>query len=160
MFPFFPISISDTVDFILFHSVPPVSSWHHLIRLNVSPFAPLPLQEFPHYYELIRPSFCTSPIQPWVLALVLFEFTLQSWFPSSIEKPELSSRHLYTVCLADSKQVSSAIFPTALVCLWFWHSLSPFRYLISGLLAFVSLILIWHIWLCLFLIRSTPYPLG
>jgi len=70
-----------------------------------NPFAPLPLQELLHYYELVRPY---TKHRYFASSLRYCTFHFASWhrFPSSVNKPKYWSCLLNDACRPANKQVT------------------------------------------------------
>lgn len=66
--------------------------------INVSPFAPPPLQKLHHYYELIRSPLCFDTLG-LSFSDCAFSLTITGGLsPVSFISPFAKSRHLYTGC--------------------------------------------------------------
>src|ERR1035437_5623812 len=87
----------------------PLAGWQRCSTGQRRPFAPLSLQEIPHYYGRLRPSLWHRYSSSWFLPLVI-SLASTARFSRSAPKPALSSCRLNTDCRRASKQVSSQLF--------------------------------------------------
>jgi len=127
-----------------YHPAPPISGWPNNKTRWFNPFAPSPLQELQHYYELIRP--CAPHRYSHSCGFLHLNFSLSIGTTGS-HVPHKSLNQVRATFMPDVAQTVNR-FPLSLS----WRMVRPpvltssnsFRHLISSSLALASLNLTWH----------------